>query len=136
MLDRTLARVFVLTLALGLTLQLALTRGAAAGPDKASARVAAAATAYASALARFSAGAASPEHVYVWSTRWLDAQRDQPLKGKDLAAAAAAHLERMTALAGKVDALFAGGGATALDRDAAAYYQREAELWVERKGKR
>ena len=71
---------------------------AGATPTKAEARVAAAAAAFATTTARHQAGTAPADAVYVWSVRWLDAQREQPLKGKALAAAAAAHLERMVAL--------------------------------------
>ncbi|MBL8625902.1 MAG: hypothetical protein JNK64_31600 [Myxococcales bacterium] len=109
---------------------------AAAGPTKAEARVAAAAAAFATASTRQQAGAAPVDTVYVWSVRWLDAQREQPLKGKALAAAAAAHLERMVALEAAVTKAVAAGAAPASDREAAAYYRAEAELWVERKGKR
>ncbi len=109
---------------------------AAAGPTKAEARVAAAAAAFATASTRQQAGAAPVDPVYVWSVRWLDAQRELPLKGKALAAAAAAHLERMVALEAAVTKAVAAGAAPASDREAAAYYRAEAELWVERKGKR
>jgi hypothetical protein len=109
---------------------------AGATPTKAEARVAAAAAAFATTTARHQAGTAPADAVYVWSVRWLDAQREQPLKGKALAAAAAAHLERMVALEAAVTKAVAAGAAPASDREAAAYYRAEAELWVERKGKR
>lgn len=109
---------------------------AGANPTKAEARVTAAAAAFATTTARHQAGAAPADAVYLWSVRWLDAQRDQPLKGNALAAAAAAHLERMVALEAAVTKAVAAGAAPASDREAAAYYRAEAELWVERKGKR
>ena len=122
--------------ALAFALLTATAAPALAGPSKAEARVAAAAAAFATAQTRMAAGAAPVDIVYTWSVRWLDAQRELPLKGKALAAAAQAHLERMTALTAQVGAAVDRGAAPAADREAAAYYQLEAELWVERKGKR
>ena len=58
---------------------------AGATPTKAEARVTAAAAAFATTTARHQAGAAPADAVYLWSVRWLDAQRDPPLKGKALA---------------------------------------------------
>lgn len=107
-----------------------------AGPGKAEARVAAAAAAFATAQTRMAAGAASPDVVYTWSVRWLDAERELPRKGKALLAAAQAHLARMTALEDELGKAVDRGAAPAADRAAASYYRLEAELWVERKGKR
>ncbi|MBK9036074.1 MAG: hypothetical protein IPL61_33325 [Myxococcales bacterium] len=114
----------------------ALAGPAAARPIRAEARVAAAAATFAATQPRLAAGAATPELVYTWSVRWLDAQRDQPLKGKALAAAARAHLDRMIALETAVTAMVNAGTLPTIEGAAATYYRAEAELWVERKGKR
>ena len=131
--------------ALALAVTVALLAGTAwparavAGPGTAEARVTAAAATFAAVEARLAAGATTVDAVYTWSVRWLDAQRAQPvkgLKGKALIAAAQAHLARMIGLEDRVTKLVDNGGAPTADREAARYYRLEAELWVERKGKR
>ncbi len=124
-----------MTVAFALLLAL-LPERAAAGPGKGEARIAAAAAAFATARARLAAGTTTVDVVYAWSVRWLDAQRELPLKGKALAAAAQAHLERMTALAAEAGDAVDRGAAPAADREATSYYRVEAEVWVEHKGKR
>ena len=110
-------------------------RIASAKPDvaaKAQARVDAAAAVYASEDAQWRAGRATIESVCAWSVRWLDAQRDQPSKGKALKDALAAHLARVQAIATEADAQVKAGRASHADADVAAYYVAEAELWVAR----
>ena len=136
MLDLHRPRALAVTLVLALVASLARPAPAIADPTPAEARVAAAATVFAATLPRLAAGAATPELVYTWSVRWLDAQRDQPLRGKALVAAAQAHLDRMTALESKVGELVKAGALPALDAAAATYYRVEAALWLARKGKR
>ncbi len=121
---------------LGLALTAAAGLATPARAGRAEVRIAAAAETFAIAQARYAAGTITVDDVYTWSVRWLDAQRDQPLKGKALVAAAAAHLDRMTALEAEVTAAVAAGRASSYDLAAARYYRAEAELWVERKGKR
>lgn len=115
--------------ALAIVLSLALAP-AAADPAPVGERVALAADTYALVHGRLGAGAGSTEEVYRWSVRWLEAQRDQPLKGKALAAAYAAHLERMRALETEVGGLFDRGQLTAVDRAVARYARLEAEAWA------
>ncbi len=115
---------------------LVTTAPASADPGRAEARVATAAKIYEAIHARLAVGAVPVDSVCAWSVRWLDAQREQPLKGKALAAAAQAHLERMTALEAEVTKAVAAGTMAAVDREIAGYCRLEAELWVERKGKR
>lgn len=107
-----------------------------AAADDGAALVAAASSAFETASVRLQAGQASVDEVYTWSVRWLDAQRDAPLKGRALADAAAAHLERMKALEQRVTAQIDAGGASATIKPALRYYVVQAERWVKRKGKR
>lgn len=108
----------------------------AAGPTKAQARVDAAAAAYEISHTRLATAVTTIDVVAGWSVRWLDAQREQPLKGKALAAAAQAHRDRMIALEAEVTKAVNAGTLAADARAAIAYYRAEAEVWVERKGKR
>lgn len=85
------------------------------------AREQAAATAYSAALLRYDTGTGTLDDVYVWSRRWYDSQ------GAD-ARAAAAHAERMTALATKVHDRVASGTAPTFDEAAAAWYVADAQV--------
>lgn len=105
-----------------------------AEPSRAQARVDAARTAYDVAAHGFTS--TEPGLVHQWSLTWFEAQRALPLKGKALAAAAQAHLERMIALQRAVDAAVAAGTLRESDRVFVAYYRAEAEAIVERKGAR
>ncbi len=100
------------------------------------ARIDAAAKAYADAESHYKAGNGSIDAVYQWSVRWYEAQRDTPLKGKALAAAADDHLARMTALQTTAQGRVVAGTAPQSETLAATYYVAEAELWSARaKGK-
>lgn len=123
------------SLVLAAALALAAVTPASADDDP-GAIVDAAAKAYEVALKRWESGAGPGDDIYTWSVRWLDAQRDLPLKGKALAAAASAHLERMKTLAERTRVKVDAGAVSALDAVATVFYVREAERWVKRKGKR
>jgi hypothetical protein len=97
------------------------------------ARIDAAAHAYAVAEASWRVGRTPLDEVYTWSVRWLDAQRDQPVRGRALTAALADHLTRMTDLAAEVDRRVKAGSATQADAAATAYYVAEAALWAARR---
>jgi hypothetical protein len=100
-------------------------------------RVAAAEKAFRSATAMYAAGRATTETVYAWSLRWLDATLDAALDAAPEAAKQplADHQKRMADLEATVKKMFATGTASKLDADSAAYFRREADLWVTR-GKR
>ncbi len=98
----------------------------------AKARVAAAAKVYAATSAAMQGGRGSVDRAYVWSVRWLDAERDQGLRGKALAHALHDHTERMKALAAAVAKRVNTGMAPASDALATDYYVVEAQLWEAR----
>jgi hypothetical protein len=81
--------------------------------------------AYALHKAQLDAGTSKPENVYLWSTRWADAEGAK-------AAAVDQHLDRMKQLEAAVDKAFKAGVATAADMAAANYYRAEAEAWSAR----
>ncbi|MHB1423446.1 MAG: hypothetical protein ACYC3I_09690 [Gemmataceae bacterium] len=71
----------------------------------------------------------NPENVYVWSVRWLQAQRELSPKHEDHVAALEAHLKRMTDLHAEIKTL----SADLMPRfkvDEAEWYRLEAELWL------
>ncbi len=72
-----------------------------------------------------------PEHLYRWSRRWLDAQRDVAANPGERVTAYAEHLKRMESVAAMVRAQVQAGKATAADGAAADYYRAQAELWLE-----
>ncbi|MCX5742553.1 MAG: hypothetical protein NT062_08660 [Proteobacteria bacterium] len=80
-------------------------------------------------LASFEAGKATPEAVYQWSVRWLDADLDRA-KGKSTPLAD--HAARMFALEAEAKKQVAAGILQALKGEASTYYRIEAELWVAR----
>ncbi len=98
----------------------------------AKARVAAAAKIYAATETAVYVGRGSLDEAYTWSVRWLDAQRDQGLHGKALAAALHDHTARMQALASAVDKQIKSGTAPATAKLATDYYVVEAQLWEAR----
>ena len=70
-----------------------------------------------------------PEEVYVWSVRWLQAQRDLSAKPEDRIAALEAHLKRMMELKKQVEML--SRDLMPLPRvDEAEWYRLEAQLWL------
>ena len=73
---------------------------------------------------------ASIERICEWSERWYTAQRELPLKGAALAAAADAHVARLDALAKQVDQLVKNQLADPFTKQIVAYYQAEAAVWA------
>ena len=81
---------------------------------------------YAAVRARFEAGSETLETVYVWSLRWLEAQRT----ARPTAAAAAArdHHRRMQELCALVDRQVAAGTLDGSAASACQYYLAQAEV--------
>jgi hypothetical protein len=73
---------------------------------------------------------ARAEDVYLWSVRWLDAERGMSDRKEDRVAALEAHLKRMKELRQRVTVMAEGGLVPGLDVRAAEFYQAEAELWL------
>ncbi len=79
--------------------------------------------------ARWKAGSAPLDDVYVWSTRIRDSELDiQPQNRLDHDAVLRAHAERMLQLEQLVLQRFRRGLASAADVVAAAYYRAEADF--------
>jgi hypothetical protein len=70
-----------------------------------------------------------PEDVYLWSVRWLNAQRDLASRKEEEMAALEDHLRRMQNLQRRVAAL-ARELMSPTEVQAAEYYRLEAELWL------
>jgi hypothetical protein len=81
----------------------------------------------------------SQELLYLWSVRWLEAEKQLSDKPDDQVAACAAHYERMRALERLLEQVKRSGQTTLDETNAAEYYRTEAELWLlqakERKGR-
>jgi hypothetical protein len=73
----------------------------------------------------------SAETTYLWSRRWLEAQRELSDKKEDKVVAAADHLERMKKLRTLVTAQVKAGIATPGDAAAVDFYCLEAEHGLE-----
>src|ERR1700682_126380 len=75
----------------------------------------------------------SVESLYLWSVRWLNAERDMSKNPADRAAAVEAHLERMKKVAEITKKLVEDGVSkdlTSLHVAAAEFYRVEAEIWL------
>jgi len=106
----------------------ALVRSARSGPAPTNwekARSDAAQKAYTQYRAQLDSGLSKPEQVYLWSTRWADAEGAK-------AAAVDAHLDRMKQLELAIEKSVKAGIANAADLTAANYFRAEAELWSAR----
>jgi hypothetical protein len=71
-----------------------------------------------------------PEDVYVWSVRWLNAQRDLASKKEEQLAALEDHLRRMQDLKQRVENLAKAGMVLFTEVNAVEFYRVEAELWL------
>jgi hypothetical protein len=78
------------------------------------------------------AGGVTPEGLYRWSRRWLEAQLDPTGIKEDRIAALRDHLKRMRDLEKRTAALAQTGQGTASDASAGRYYRIQAELWLGR----
>jgi hypothetical protein len=72
------------------------------------------------------------ESTYLWSVRWLNAERDLSKKPNDRVAAAAAHLERMKTVEAMAAARVKGGNAPRHHAAAAEFFRVEAQIWLAR----
>jgi hypothetical protein len=73
---------------------------------------------------------AKPEDLYIWSVRWLNAQRDLSSKKEAQLSALSEHHKRMQELSQIAGAFTKTGLGSPLDSPAADFYLREAELWL------
>jgi hypothetical protein len=78
---------------------------------------------------RWEMGSALLDEVYLWSVRWLTAQRDATTDKQTLADVADSHLKRMQAVEEHVGKMVAAGIAPMSDQTAAEYFRAEAEMW-------
>lgn len=77
---------------------------------------------------------ANAEQLYVWSRRWMDAERAASKKHTERVAAVEAHLARMKDLERLTTAHFNTGQVTSAQRTAAEFYRLEAELLLSKSG--
>lgn len=124
------------TLLLAISLALATPALAVAAPPDpaklAQGRVDLAGKIFATTLQRWQAGQGSLEDVVAWSTRWLASLRDQPVRGRALKQALAAHRDRMKQLEDLVRDRVKAGTSPASELEQAGYFLVEAELWLAR----
>ena len=76
---------------------------------------------------------ARPDLAYIWSVRWLHAQRDLSVTKEDRTAAFVQHHQRMKQLRETVRTLVgdgSGGILQASESPSAEWYLAEAELWL------
>jgi hypothetical protein len=71
-----------------------------------------------------------PEDVYIWSVRWLNAQRDLANKKEEQIAALVDHLRRMQELKQRVENLAKAGMVLPTAVNAVEFYRVEAEVWL------
>ncbi|HVX14318.1 MAG TPA: hypothetical protein VHC22_24240 [Pirellulales bacterium] len=76
----------------------------------------------------------TPEDLYVWSKRWMAAERDLNPAAGEVATALKAHAERMDQLEASTRARNEAGRAHGGDVTAAKYYSTEAKLMLARTG--
>jgi outer membrane protein TolC len=96
----------------------------------AAAKVEAARTAYKATMTAFREGRSDSEKVYLWSRRWLEAQRDASPKLAERAAAIEAHRQRMKDLRKMAEQNYKRGQAPIADVLGADFYIAEADLWL------
>lgn len=78
------------------------------------------------------AGGITPEDLYRWSRRWLEAQLDLTGIKEERVAALRDHLKRMQELEKKTAALAQTGQGSTADASAGKFYRLQAELWLAR----
>jgi hypothetical protein len=110
--------------------------GALAEPDLtalARARIEAAHRAYQEALDLYREGRSRDvDRIYLWSVRWLEAERDAAARPADQLPAWEAHTKRMKQLDDLVRGRFRAGVAAAVELPAVEYYRKEADFWLAR----
>jgi hypothetical protein len=76
-------------------------------------------------------GMRTPDDVYRWGIRLLDAKLDGA-HGKAIADALKEHADRMHDLGGDIEKMYKSGLASQLDQLTSSYFTLEADLWVAR----
>jgi hypothetical protein len=73
---------------------------------------------------------ADPERLYLWSRRWMEAERELATKAEEKVAAVEAHLDRMKTREAFVRKMIEKGFASPVDLAAQEFYRLEAEQWL------
>ncbi len=73
---------------------------------------------------------ATADFLYLWSVRWLEAEKLVNAQSTEQLAALRGHLERMRQLEQLITELHRARQATVDEISAAEYYRTEAELWL------
>jgi outer membrane protein TolC len=98
--------------------------------DLARAKLDAARHAYEANVRAYAAGQGDAEKVYLWSRRWMEAEREQAEKKGGREAALESHLKRMKDLREAAVKRYQAGQAPQADPLGAGFYVAEAELWL------
>jgi len=124
----------IVALAVALAVAAPTVTPAIAGPSAAQIqkRIDAAKKVYDRALSAYQGSKGDIDAVYVWSARWLTAERETPLKGAKLKTALGDHLARMQTLEKTATDLAQTGKVPSADIEAAQAYVAEAEVWEAR----
>jgi RNA polymerase sigma factor (sigma-70 family) len=93
-------------------------------------RLAAARKTFEDVLSSFDGGQIRHDSVYLWSRRWMEAERALNDKTADQVAAAEGHRNRMKSLEQQLKDWSLAGVSRKVDLSAGQYYLREAELWL------
>jgi hypothetical protein len=75
------------------------------------------------------------DRIYLWSQRWLDAQRALSNKKTDQQSAFDGHWKRMRQLEELVNSRFKAGVAAQVELPAVRFYRIEAEIWLSQAAK-
>jgi len=70
------------------------------------------------------------DRIYLWSRRWLDAQRDSAKGKAEEEAAYTGHWNRMKSLEESVKNRLRSGAAAPIEVPAVEFYRLEAEIWL------
>ena len=98
--------------------------------DLAAAKSDAAKATYEASFKALREGKGDAERVYLWSRRWMEAQRGVSQKKADVIAALEAHRDRMKALSKLTEQRYKAGQGSHADVLGVNYYIVEAELWL------
>jgi hypothetical protein len=72
------------------------------------------------------------EKLYLWSRRWMEAEKELAARKAERAAAAQGHVDRMKGLEELAKKLHKEGFLSAVELPAAEFYRLEAERWLEK----
>jgi hypothetical protein len=72
------------------------------------------------------------DRIYLWSVRWLEAEREATTQPAERTAAYEGHRKRMRLLDDSVRARLRAGAVAPVEAPAAEFYRVEADIWLRR----